>query len=218
MKLWSLLPGPIVVAIHIAVGVTASKAQRSTSDGTSATILTPDVVGIVQNIIDADKIPGLTVAIVNKTGHVEFGAWGIKSENGANMTTDTLFNIASCSKAFLSASLGILIDDFAHGRNSTPLPVGFSTLTWKTKVADILPDAWKLMDPWASEKANLIDILTHVSGLDSHDLSFKTNFSVGDVTRNLRNLPPSFELREQWLYNNQVSRLVPLSGPDSVGK
>jgi len=204
MKLWSLLPGPIVVAIHIAVGVTASKAQRSTSDGTSATILTPDVVGIVQNIIDADKIPGLTVAIVNKTGHVEFGAWGIKSENGANMTTDTLFNIASCSKAFLSASLGILIDDFAHGRNSTPLPVGFSTLTWKTKVADILPDAWKLMDPWASEKANLIDILTHVSGLDSHDLSFKTNFSVGDVTRNLRNLPPSFELREQWLYNNQM--------------
>jgi hypothetical protein len=87
MKLWSLFP-IVVVAIHTAVGVTASKAQRSTSDGTSATILTPDVVGIVQNIIDADQIPGLTVAIVNKTGHVEFGAWGIKSENGTNMTTD----------------------------------------------------------------------------------------------------------------------------------
>ncbi|KAI0296716.1 beta-lactamase/transpeptidase-like protein [Russula brevipes] len=223
MILWSLLP--IVVAIHTAVDVTASKAQRSTSDGTSATILTPDVVGIVQNIVDADKIPGLTVAIVNKTGHVEFGAWGIKSENGTNMTTDTLFNIGSCSKAFVSASLGILIDDFARGRNSTPLPVGLSNLTWKTKVADTLPDAWKLMDPWASEKANLIDILTHVSGLDRcasysmalciysvhlgvlavrHDLSYKANFSMGDVTRNLRNLPPSFELREQWSYNNQM--------------
>jgi CubicO group peptidase (beta-lactamase class C family) len=134
-----------------------------------------------------------------------------------------LFNIASCSKAFLSASLGILIDDFANGRNRTPLPAALSTLTWKTKAANILPDAWKLMDPWANDKANLIDMLTHVSGVDrcdfflpfycaftvlilvdSHDLSMKTNFKVGNVTRNLRNLRPSVELREQWLYNNQV--------------
>jgi hypothetical protein len=74
----------------------------------------------------------------------------------------------------VSASLGILIDDFAHGRNSTPLPAGLSTLTWQTKVANILPGAWKLMDPWASEKANLIDILTHVSGLSrcaSHSMA-----------------------------------------------
>jgi len=77
----------------------------------------------------------------------------------------TLFDIASCSKAFLSASLGIVIDDFAHGRNKTPLPAGLSTLTWKTKLADILPNDWQLMDPWASQKANLIDILTHVSGI-----------------------------------------------------
>jgi hypothetical protein len=61
--------------------------------------------------------------------------------------------------------MGILIDDFAHGRNSTPLPANLSSLTWKTKLAHILPDDWKLMDPWASQKANLIDILSHVSGL-----------------------------------------------------
>jgi hypothetical protein len=38
----------------------------------------------------------------------------------------------------------------------------------------------------------------------SHDLSYKPNNSVGDVTRNLRNLRPSVELREEFLYNNQV--------------
>ena len=77
----------------------------------------------------------------------------------------TLFDLASCSKAFLSASLGIVIDDFEHGRNTTPLPGGLSSLTWKTKVADILPNDWQLMDPWASQKASLIDILTHLSGV-----------------------------------------------------
>ena len=84
----------------------------------------------------------------------------------------TLFNVADMSKAFLSASLGIVIDDFACGRNTTPLPAGLSTLNWKTKVADILPNDWKLMDPWASEKANLIDILTHVSGVERWGLRF----------------------------------------------
>ena len=59
----------------------------------------------------------------------------------------------------------MVIEDFAHGRNTTPLPGGLSDLTWKTKVADILPNVWKLMDPWASQKANLIDILTHLSGV-----------------------------------------------------
>jgi len=158
----------------------------------------------VQNIVDANKIPGLTVAVVDKSGHVEHGAWGVNSENGTEMTTDTLFNIASCSKAFLSASLGILIDDFANGRNRTPLPAALSTLAWKSKVAHLLPDAWKLMDHWASDKASLIDILTHVSGVDSHDLSYKINSTVATVTTNLRNLRYSFELREQWLYNHQM--------------
>jgi len=66
----------------------AGKERRSTLNGTSPTILTPDFVESVQKIVDAEGIPGLTLAIVNKTGPVEFGAWGIKSENGTKMTTD----------------------------------------------------------------------------------------------------------------------------------
>jgi hypothetical protein len=57
-------------------------------NGTSATILTPDFIETVQEIVDAGGVQGLTLAIVNKTGPAEFGAWGIKSENGTNMTTD----------------------------------------------------------------------------------------------------------------------------------
>jgi hypothetical protein len=38
----------------------------------------------------------------------------------------------------------------------------------------------------------------------SHDSSFKPNYSVRDVTKNLRNLRPTFELREHYQYNNQV--------------
>jgi hypothetical protein len=61
--------------------------------------------------------------------------------------------------------MGILIDDFAHGRNTTPLPNGMSKFDWDTKVKDLLGDEWELMDKWANEKAAVKDILSHVTGI-----------------------------------------------------
>ena len=73
----------IVLVLHSAVDVAAGKERRSTPK-----VLTPDFVESVQKIVDAEGIPGLTLAIINKTGPAELGAWGIKSENGTKMTTD----------------------------------------------------------------------------------------------------------------------------------
>ncbi len=86
------------------------------------------------------------------------------------MALQTLFDIGSCSKAFLAASMGILMDDFAQGKNVTPLPPGLGSFTWKTKVQELFPEQdseWQLSDHWASEKANIFDIFSHVSGLPS---------------------------------------------------
>jgi hypothetical protein len=85
MKLGFLLS--IVLALHNTVDAAVLKGRRS-ANGTSATVLTPDFVKFVQEVVDANQIPGLTMAFVNKTGPAELGAWGIKSENGTNMTTD----------------------------------------------------------------------------------------------------------------------------------
>jgi hypothetical protein len=69
------------------------------------------------------------------------------------------------SKAFTAAALGLLMDDFAQGRNVTPLPDHLSGFSWDTKLKDLLPNDWKLMDPWASEAVSIRDALSHVSGL-----------------------------------------------------
>lgn len=58
----------------------------------------------------------------------------------------TTFYLASCSKAFLSAAMGILMDDFAHGRNVTALPSGVDVFDWDTKIKDLLGEEWVLMD------------------------------------------------------------------------
>ena len=82
---------PIIVLLHNATGGIASGWQRSNSpepSTTGQTILTPDFVKAVQDAIDTNEIPGLTLAIVRTNGPTEFGAWGINSEDGTNMTTD----------------------------------------------------------------------------------------------------------------------------------
>jgi hypothetical protein len=79
MRLWSLLP--IILALNNAADAIAST-------GTPPIILTPDFVEAVQQVVDADGIPGLTLAVVYKNGPSELGAWGLKDEDGTNMTTD----------------------------------------------------------------------------------------------------------------------------------
>lgn len=158
-------------------------------------ILSPAFHAFVDELRKNASIPGISVGVVRlrkdyTKPQVELASWGRRTEDGdANdLTTDvssiarrtsspeivqqlilwtpqTLFGIASCSKAFLATSVGLLIDDFAHGRNVTPLPAGTTRLDWDTKIAAILPDEWQLDDEWATRAANIRDVLGHVSGL-----------------------------------------------------
>lgn len=74
-------------------------------------------------------------------------------------------NIASCSKAFLATTMGILMDDFQEGKNQTVLPAGVKSFNWNTKVKDVIPNEWEVNDLWANEKVDILDILSHRSGL-----------------------------------------------------
>ena len=73
--------------------------------------------------------------------------------------------MASCSKAFLVTAVGLLMDDFAGGRNVTPLPFGLSRFDWDTKVWNLLPDEWGFRDKWAERSLSLRDAFSHLSGL-----------------------------------------------------
>lgn len=73
--------------------------------------------------------------------------------------------MASCSKAFTAAAVGLLIEDYAAGKNVTPLPDGLHRLDWDTKLKDILPGQWELMDVFASELTSIKDLLSHQTGV-----------------------------------------------------
>lgn len=124
------------------------------------------------------------------------------------------------------------MDDFAQGKNVTALPHGLQFFTWETKIQDLLPGEWGLSDHWAMEKADLRDVLSHVSGLPRHvrvsgssaqrqvdivshhatirqDMSYRTTDSTLDVIKRMPLLKPTRELRQKFQYNNQVSHSIP---------
>ncbi|KAI0087723.1 beta-lactamase/transpeptidase-like protein [Irpex rosettiformis] len=164
---------------------------------------TPQLRGFIETLRKNWTIPGLSVAVI-QADDAELEGFGHSTEEDVEVNAHTLFNIASCSKAFLAGSLGILMDDFTNGRNVTPLPVGLEFFDWRTEVKDLLPNDWAMVDEWAHKKATIRDLLTHVSGLPSHDLSYTSSDSPVDVVRRMRHLRPSFGLREKFQYNNQM--------------
>ncbi|KIJ27804.1 hypothetical protein M422DRAFT_215671, partial [Sphaerobolus stellatus SS14] len=130
----------------------------------------------------------------NGNWHVETKGYGTKDSSGAAVTNETLFSICSNSKLFTTLAVGLLVENASVN------------LTWSTKVKDILPDEWVLQDKVAEERANLLDLISHRTGLPRHDFAWSRP-SVGSsfaAVRLLRHLKPSCEFRECWQYNNYM--------------
>jgi CubicO group peptidase (beta-lactamase class C family) len=73
--------------------------------------------------------------------------------------------IASCSKSFVAVALAILMDDVIHRRNLGSLPNCLKSLDWNTRLKDILPGSFGLMDKIAHELVTIRDALCHMTGL-----------------------------------------------------
>ncbi|KAJ3482349.1 hypothetical protein NLI96_g7040 [Meripilus lineatus] len=186
--------------------------QARDQQDTSNQYITSQISALAEESLKSSGTPGLSLGVVQldpntKALKTEFGAWGTWTEDGDKTTQDVLFGIGSCSKAFLSAAMGILMDDFAQGKNVTSLPAGMGSFTWKTKVQELFPGEdsdWELMDEVATKYTNIRDILSHMTGLSRHELSYAPSDTPQAVVRHMRYLRPLYEFRERWLYNNQM--------------
>ncbi|RDX43399.1 beta-lactamase/transpeptidase-like protein [Lentinus brumalis] len=210
----------LVIVAHVALAFLCSASPLFDEEqvpfvsipvGNRRGVITPGLSAYVKNALQTASIPGLSMGIVRlaEGRHlpaVELAAWGKQTEDGdgEDLTPDALFAIASCSKAFLVAAVGLLIDDYAHGRNVTPLPGSMRLLSWDTKMHHLLPDEWSFPEEWAESTLSLRDAFSHLSGLPRHDYSYRPGDTTSDVLRRLRHLPHAYELREQWMYNNQM--------------
>ncbi|KAL7419235.1 hypothetical protein Q5752_006072 [Cryptotrichosporon argae] len=159
-------------------------------------ILPREVIDDLDRIRDAWDVAGLAVALVlapngTRGWHDETLSFG-RARDGVDVDADSLFSLASNSKLFTAAALGLLIE------NATATPAG--SLAWDTRLVNVLPD-WGLADAFASAEANLVDLLSMRSGLPRHDYSHTVNATQSTAVR-LQHLAPSCAFRTTWQYNN----------------
>ncbi len=145
----------------------------------------------IDNAMTDWKMPGFAVAIV-KDDSIQFvKGYGVR-ENGKSGPVDenTLFVIASCSKAFTTASLAILIDQ--------------GKLDWDDPVTKYLPD-FQMYDPWVTKEITIRDLVTHRSGLATFSGDFLwlgSNYDTKEVIRRARFLKPTSSFRTKYGYQN----------------
>lgn len=138
-------------------------------------------------------VPGIAVAVVKDGKVVHAKGYGVQSlRTGKKVDENTLFGIASNSKAFTTAALGMLVDE--------------GKLKWDSKVTDFIPE-FKLYNPYVTDEFTIKDLLTHRSGLGlgAGDLMIwpdSTDFTKQDIIRNLRYLKPVSGFRTKYDYDN----------------
>ena len=136
------------------------------------------------------QVPGVAVGIIRNDSILLLRGYGVRAVGRSEpVDENTIFALASDTKAFTGVLLAMLVDD--------------GKLDWDDKVTDHLP-AFQLSDPWMTRELTVRDIITHRSGLARGDLLWTGGwqYDTDELLRRVRYLRPTWSLRSHYGYNN----------------
>jgi CubicO group peptidase (beta-lactamase class C family) len=152
--------------------------------------------------------PGVAVAIVKDGKVAHLKGYGVRRLGlSEKVDENTLFGIASNTKAFTACALAMLIDE--------------GKLDWDDRVIDHMPD-FRVSDPYVTREMTVCDLLTHRSGmgLGAGDLMFfpDSNFTREEIIHNQRYIPLATSFRSHYAYDNVLYVVAGQLIPAITGK
>ena len=148
---------------------------------------------LLDTVVARYHLPGIALGVIDHGKVVYTATRGeTVAGSGRKIDADTLFKIASNSKAMTTALLGRLVDQ--------------GKLRWDDPVTKYLPD-FAMHDPWVTENMRVADLLTHSSGLPEGggDLMLwpePNAFTRADIIHGLAFIKPGYSFRSQYQYDN----------------
>lgn len=135
------------------------------------------------------QIPGMSVAIVVGDDIVYAKGFGVRDTTGEPVTRDTIFSIASLTKSFSAALLGMQVDE--------------GKFSWGTKILQLFPE-FKLFDSVATQEFEVRDLIAHDSGLppDAEDNLGNFGYSVEHTISVMRFIKPISAFRSEFAYQD----------------
>jgi CubicO group peptidase (beta-lactamase class C family) len=152
----------------------------------------PDLDAWVARAMKTFDVPGVGLAIVKDGAVVLAKGYGVR-KIGAPEAVDgkTLFGIASNTKVFTAAALGLLVEE--------------RKLEWDAPVVRYLP-AFQMWDPYVTRELSVRDLLTHRSGLGlgAGDLLWwpPSTYNRAQIAHRLRFIKPATSFRSAYAYDN----------------
>lgn len=145
----------------------------------------------IETARESFEVPGIAVGVF-KDGEVVFNqGFGLANTTSEKQVdSETIFGIASCSKAFTTACLAILVDG--------------GKLNWSDKVIDHLPE-FQAYDPYITREMRIDDLVSHRSGLKTFDgdlLWYGSDYDRKEIVRRIRFRENELSFRESYGYQN----------------
>ena len=172
---------------------------------TQAEPLAPAIDAVVKKSLDAWSVPGVAVAVVRDGEVIYLKGHGVKSlDADGPVTPDTLFPIGSCTKAFTTTAMAVLVDEGNMG--------------WDDPVRKHL-SYFHLGDPLADREVTLRDLVCHRTGLAPHDLLwYRSPWSPEEVVRRAGLLPLDRPFRTTFQYQSTMFTAAGLAVGSASGQ
>jgi CubicO group peptidase (beta-lactamase class C family) len=177
-------PIPFILAFLFLSSLCSLQAQSITSQ---------EIDKLVEQSMATFQVPGIAVAVVKDGKVMHLKGYGVNSlATGEKTNEHTLFGVASNTKAFVGASLGLLVEE--------------GKVKWDDKVVKYIPE-FRLYNDYVTQEFTIRDLLTHRSGLGlgAGDLMIfpdGNDFTVDDLIRNMQYLKPVSAFRTKYDYDN----------------
>lgn len=152
----------------------------------------PGLDQYIEKVLKTFEVPGLSVSIVKDGKVVLAKGYGVKKMGTAEKVDgNTLFSIASNSKAFTGTALAMLVEE--------------GKLKWDDRVIQHLP--WfKMADTYVTSNLTVRDLLVHQSGLRAYagDLMLfpPSTFTRREILEKVQKLPLAYDFRSTYAYDN----------------
>jgi CubicO group peptidase (beta-lactamase class C family) len=145
---------------------------------------------LCEDQIEKDAVPGLSIAVVFQDQVVYAAGFGVRDVNAREpVNADTVFQLASLSKAISSTVVAELVGD--------------GKISWDSRISDLDPD-FAMYDPWVTREITIRDFYAHRSGLPANagDALEILGFDREQILHRLRYQKPDSSFRSHWAYTN----------------
>ena len=184
---WHLFIRSLCFLLVLWVSVAGAQEREGISDA--------EVTALANRAMSEFDVPGMAIGIVKDEKILLAKGYGVREiGKPEKVDSETLFKIASNSKAFTTAALAVLVDE--------------GLISWDGLVIDYIPE-FRMKDPWVTANFTVKDLLTHRSGLapfvgDMLLWPEPNAFVVTDIIYALRFFEPVSSFRTKYAYDNQL--------------